>query len=472
MAFLTHYKAEDGLSIVPNHINGSPQPFDPATASLFPVIKAVSETKIHHAVSATSSIAISACDAAATALQSWRNTTPSHRRALLHKAANVIESKAQEIMQAQVDETSCPKEFAAINVKGSVAHMREIAAATSELRGTVPQRGTGPDGEEVEELTIVVREPVGVVLVIPPWNGAVVLPLRAVSQVLAAGCTVQAGVPSGVINVIQVRREGAADVTEAIIAHKAVRKIDFIGSAAVGKRIGQVCAKHLKPILMELGGKGPAIVLEDADLQKAAFLCAMGAIINHGQLCFSTERIIVHKANYEKFIQLLKMSFAKFPAAGNAVSKQSAQHAYDVLIDAQDNGAAYLVGGPEFITPTSLRPTVVTKVSRNARLRDEETFGPSVSVYVAEDDDDAVAIANDSAYGLSAAVHSGSWEHAYKIERQLEYGQVHVNNMTTGDSPGAPIRGVKGSGWGQSNSIWGIHEFSVEKTLVSPPFRS
>ena len=130
----------------------------------------------------------------------------------------------------------------------------------------------------------------------------------------------------------------------------------------------------------------------------------------------------------------MKATFSKFPAAGDAVSKQSAQHAYDVLVDAQDKGAEFFVGGPVFLSATSLKPTIVAKVSRDARIRDEETFGPSVSVYIAEDDDDAIAIANDSTYGLSAAVHSGSWEHAYRVARQLEYGQVHINNMTTGDS--------------------------------------
>lgn len=209
----------------------------------------------------------------------------------------------------------------------------------------------------------------------------------------------------------------------------------------------------------------------------------------------------MHKSVRDAFVEILKATFIGplAAAAGNAVSKQSAQHAYDVLVDAEDKGAHFLSGGPQFLSAISLKPTIVANVPREARIRDEETFGPSVSVYIAEDDDEAISIANDSAYGLSAAVHSASWEHAYKVARQLEYGQVHINNMTTGDSrkfvswnaslqvlrtrvsiifnysptdkfvAGAPIRGVKGSGWGQSNSIWGIEEFSIEKTLVSHP---
>lgn len=208
--------------------------------------------------------------------------------------------------------------------------------------------------------------------------------------------------------------------------------------------------------------------------------------MDHGQLCFSTERIIVHKAIYDKFVKILTATFSQIPRAGDAVTKQSATHAYDVLKDAQDKGAKFLCGGLEYLSDTSLKPTLVTNVSKDARIADEETFGPSASVYIAEDDDDAIAKANDSAYGLNAAVHSTNWEHAYNVAKQLEYGQVQINNVTCTDSrkwpellmilcktdnriAGAPIRGVKGSGWGQSNSIWGIHEFSIEKALYFHP---
>lgn len=294
MVFVTSSKAPNNLPVVPLWINGSAQPIE--KEDVFPVISSVQDKPIHYAVSASPASGIAACDAAASAFTSWRKTSPPTRRALLLKAADVLERRAQEIMDAQMAETSCPKEFAGFNIHAGTMYVREISAATSEIRGTVPQRTTGPDGNEQGGLTIVIREPVGVVLVIPPWNGAVILPLRAMSMALAAGCTLvikaselcprthsilvecfeEAGFPKGVINVVQAKREDAAPVVEAIIAHKAIRKVDFIGSAAVGSKIGQVCAKYLKPVLMELGGKGPALVLEDADLEKTAFLCAMG----------------------------------------------------------------------------------------------------------------------------------------------------------------------------------------------------
>ncbi|KAF2639687.1 aldehyde dehydrogenase [Massarina eburnea CBS 473.64] len=479
MVLITHPLAPSTHKVVPLWISGAPlAPLE--SDILFPVISSTQDQPVHYAHSASASTAIAACDSAATAFKTWRKTSPTDRRALLLKAADIIEARAKELAASQIAETNCPEQFGHANTRLSLYQIREIAAATSEIRGTVPQNMDAQEG-----LIVTIREPIGVVLIIPPWNGAVILPVRAMSMALAAGCAIvvkaselcpqthhlirecfeEAGIPKGVINMIQARREDAAAVTEAIIAHKAVRKIDFIGSAAVGSRVGQLAAKYLKPILMELGGKGPAIVLEDADLEQAAQLCAMGAVVDHGQVCFSTERIIVHKAVYDKFVAILSPIFSKMAKVGDAVTKQSAVHAYDVLKDAQDKGAKFLIGGPEYLSETSLKPTLVTNVSREMRIFDEESFGPSATIYVAEDDADAIAKANDSAYGLNAAVHSKSWEHAYNVAKELEYGQVHINSLTTQDSVGVPARGVKGSGWGQSNSIWGIHEFSIERTV-------
>lgn len=279
----------------------------------------------------------------------------------------------------------------------------------------------------------------------------------------------EAGVPQGVINMIQTRREDAAAVTETLISHKAVRKVDFIGSQAVGRIVGSLCGKYLKPVLMELGGKGPAIVLDDANLEQAAQFCALGATMHHGQICFSTERIIVQRSVAEKFIPILKAAMESIPNAGTAVDDVGAKHAYDVLVDAKERGATFLVGEPKYLGTNSLKPVLVTDVTPKLRIWDEETFGPSATVYVVDTDEDAIEQANDSAYGLSAAVHSQNWERAYKMGRQLEYGQVQVNNMTIADAPSQPIRGVKGSGWGQSNAIWGIKEFTVEKCISMNP---
>jgi len=193
------------------------------------------------------------------------------------------------------------------------------------------------------------------------------------------------------------------------------------------------------------------------------------AILHHGQLCFSTERIIVQKSIADKFIPILKSAMGNIPTAGVAVDEASAKHAYDVLLDAQSHGATFLVGTPKYISKHSLQPALLTDVTPEARIWDEETFGPSATVYVVDTDEQAIERANDSAYGLNAAVHSTNWERAYNVSRQLEYGQVSVNNMTVADTSTQPIRGVKGSGWGQSNAIWGIREFMNEKSINMGP---
>ena len=220
---------------------------------------------------------------------------------------------------------------------------------------------------------------------------------------------------------------------------------------------------------MELGGKGPALVLDDADLPKAAMLCAMGATMHHGQLCFSTERILVHENVYEPFLDYLKKAFQDMQSAGTAVNVRAAQHAYDMLKDAQAKGAKFLVGGPEYVakekTKACLRPSLLTNTNPEMRIWDDETFGPSASVFTFEDDQDGIFKANDSKYGLSAAVHTANWERGLKVARALDYGQVQINNLTAYDQVSLPIGGVKGSGWGNANSSWGLEEFVVEKTV-------
>ncbi|KAJ4348427.1 uncharacterized protein N0V89_009801 [Didymosphaeria variabile] len=433
MPFITHPLSPDNLPVVPLWINGAAHAAS-EDDNLFPVISSVQDKPVHYAVSVSPKTAALAVESAASALVQWRKTTPAHRRALILKAADVLEKKGKEVMQAQMTETSCAEAFAQFNLR-STEWIREVASATTELRGVVAQNASGEGGEDV-----VVK-------------ASELCPL---THHLLLEAFEEAGIPPGVINMIQARREDAAAVTEAIVAHKALRKVDFIGSAAVGSKIGQLCAKYLKPVLMELGGKGPALVLEDADLEQAAKLCAMGAVADHGQLCFSTERIIVHRAIYDDFVKHLTAVFSHIPGAGDAVTRQSAKASRttegigraNFFFDAKENGATFLAGGLQFISETSLKPTLVTNVSRNARIFDEETFGPSATVYMAQNDEDAVAKANDSAYGLNAAVHSRSWEHAFEMAKQLEYGQVHINNVTCTDAPGVPIKGVKGSGWG------------------------
>ncbi|KAI9694476.1 MAG: hypothetical protein M1822_000092 [Bathelium mastoideum] len=466
----------NGDHVVPIWINSTAIP--PPTSKTIPVVSSVSGKTLHHAHSVDVPTAQHACDAALTAFHSWKHTPITTRRNLLLKVADLFEARAPELVQSQMTETSCEEAWARNNVATAVGYLREIGACIStSLQGTIPAL------EKPDTMGFIFREAVGPVLVIPPWNAALILSTRAIASALGAGCTVvlkaselcpathhaivrafeDAGAPKGVLNQVQAGREDAAAVTEALIAHRAIRKVDFIGSAAVGRIIGATAAKHLKPILLELGGKCPAIVREDADLGKAAMLCAKGATLHHGQICFSTERIIVLRKVADQFQDLLVKAFEANPSAAAAVTESGAKHAEDVLKDAQEKGETFLLGGGiERSKTATLKPAIVLE-PKSSRIVDEETFGPSASLYVVDSDDEAIALANRSSYGLNATIHTKDLAKGLKIARELEYGQVHINSMTVFTASTGSQGGVKGSGWGRQNAGWGLHEFLVEK---------
>ena len=483
-------KDSQGRDVVPLIINGKPLPIDETRVR--PVQSSMTDETVHHYASTDLHTCNTACEAAWTAFSGntldtgrsgWKRASATTRRDIIIRAADLFEQRQAELIQAQVRETSCQHAWAVTNVATAVGYMRELASCVSGIRGAIPPI------DKPDTFAFVFKEPVGPVLVIPPWNAALVLASRAVTSAVAAGCTVvlkaselcplthsllvdifhQAGLPAGVLNSVQAERADAAAVTEALIADERIRKVEFIGSAAVGRLVGATAAKHLKPVLMELGGKCPAIVLDDADLPKAAALCAKGAVLHHGQICFSTERIIVQRSVAPQFQDLL-VKVVSSEQGGTAVHAGIAERAQSVLQEAKDKGNQFLVGGPEMAVKNGLRPSIVlvepTTAKDDLKIVDEETFGPSASLYIVEDDAAAVQLANRSAYGLNATIHSKNMERALKMGRELEYGQVHVNSISVFTSWTGPQGGVKGSGWGRQNAHWGLEEFLQEKFIT------
>ena len=281
------------------------------------------------------------------------------------------------------------------------------------------------------------------------WNTPTFLAVRAISQAIGAGCSVvfkaselsprshymivealtEAGAPPGLLSSLQVRRENASKITEALISNKRIRKIDFIGSAATGRIIASLSGKHLKPCILELGGKCPALILEDANIEVAATLRAQGSMMYHGRLCTSTDRIIVQESIAEQFQAALLENLTAMPGfQGSAINETSAKHAYDVICDAQAQGHKFLYGKPEYESSTSLAPVVVLN-PKGSRMEDEETFGPSVSLYVVKTQQAAIDLANDSEYGYSASIHSRDMDRAITIARELDFGMVNCNNI-------------------------------------------
>lgn len=283
----------------------------------------------------------------------------------------------------------------------------------------------------------------------------------------------EAGLPDGVLNIIFHRPADAAEVTNALIEHPAIKKVNFTGSTLVGSLIASKAGKELKPVLMELGGKASAIVCADANIPHAAFECAKGSFMHAGQICMSTERILVHRSILEPFSQALKDATEKIYASHDEapvlIAKPGVQKNLKLRQDAVQKGATILHGSAlENNTETSpyrIRPTILSSVTKSMDIFHEESFGPTVSLIAIDSDEEAVDLANDTEYGLSGAVFTASLARGLRIAREVDSGAVHINSMTVHDEALLPHGGVGKSGWGRFNGKWGMEEFLKLKTV-------
>lgn len=282
----------------------------------------------------------------------------------------------------------------------------------------------------------------------------------------------EAGVPSGVINMIAHDRDTAADITTALIANPHVRKINFTGSTAVGRVIGRLAGEHLKPVILELGGKAPAIVWEDADLDLAAQQCAIGAFLHGGQICMSTEKIIVHSKVRPQFQEKLVAAVNEiFPPDGPApvlINEAAVQRNRALVADAAAKGAAVILGDVHATESRAaeLRPVVVGDVTPAMDMYATESFGPTVSLHEVETEAQALQLANDSEYGLTAAVFTEDLRRGLRFAREIDSGAVHINGMTVHDEPALPHGGTKSSGFGRFNAAIGLEEWVRTKTVT------
>ena len=280
-----------------------------------------------------------------------------------------------------------------------------------------------------------------------------------------------AGLPAGVLNFLVHEPANAAAITQALIADPTIKKINFTGSTAVGRIVAKLAGEHLKPVLLELGGKAPAIVWEDADLDNAAFQCALGAFVNSGQVCMSTERILVHKNVRAEFETKLRESIDKlFGADGEApvlIQSRAVEKNRILLRDAVDKGASVLYGdvGAEEASKTRMRPVVIACVQESMDIYKTESFGPTVALYEIDTEEEALRIANDTEYGLSSAVFTEDLRRGLRLAKGIETGAVHINNMTVHDETALPHGGAKASGYGRFNSV-GLGEWVRTKTIT------
>ena len=425
-----------------------------------------------------------AVDAAAAALPAWAALGPGARRAVLMKASHELESRAEAFAQAMAHETGASALWASFNVHLAANMLLEAAALTTQVGGEViPSDIPG-------SLAMAQRVPAGVVLGIAPWNAPVILGVRAIAVPLACGNTVvlkgselcpathgliaealqAAGLPPGVLNFITNAPADAAAVVEAIISHPAVRRVNFTGSTRVGRIIAQTCAKYLKPAVLELGGKAPLVVLADADISAAVDAAIFGAFANSGQICMSTERIVVDSSIADDFVARLATRAKALPIGdprdaaagprvlGSVVDRATVDRCNALIDDAVSKGATLVCGGKSesLIMPA----TVLDHVTPAMHIYSEESFGPVKPVVRVNGDEAAIACANDNAYGLSAAVFSRDIGRAWQVAQRIESGICHVNGPTVHDEAQMPFGGVKDSGYGRFGGKAGIDAFT------------
>lgn len=445
---------------------------NPYTGEVYAVVAAAGTADVARAV-----------DAAQEAFAEWSATPPSARRRILLKAADELESRTPEAIALMAQEVGGVAGWAGFNVMLAAGILREAAAAVTQPVGEVLTT------ETPGQLSLAVREPLGVVAAFSPWNAPIILSTRAVAAPLAAGNTVvlkpsedapiaaglfisdvlhEAGLPAGVLNVVTNAPSDAAEVAEALIADPRVRAVNFTGSTGVGRIVGTLAAQHLKPAVLELGGKNSLLVLDDADLDHAVEAATFSAFFNAGQICMSADRILVHHSVAEEFTTKFAAKVASLPhgdpadpgtVIGPVITPRSAERVAALVAEAVDAGARVRTGGDGV-------PFVLDGVTPQMRIFTEEIFGPAVVVTTVADDDEAVAIANDTEHGLTAGILTEDSRRGLALARRIRTGIVHVGNQTVDDAPQVPFGGVKASGYGRFGGRWGIESFSSTRWVT------
>jgi salicylaldehyde dehydrogenase len=435
--------------------------------------------------------AVKAADSAARAFKTWSRTSPTERRTLLLKAADALEKRAPEFIEAMAQEVGSGQLWSGFNVMLAAGLFREAAGLVTQIQGeTIPSDKPGA-------ISMTVRQPAGVVLSMVPWNGPVVLAARAIAYPIACGnpvifraseasprthllvaeAVLEAGFPPGVLNFVTNAPGDAPEVIDALIAHPAVRRINFTGSTRVGRIIAQKAATQLKRCLLELGGKAPLVVLDDADIDAAVEAATFGSFLYQGQICMSTERIVVDSKVADEFVAKFAARARGLPAGdpaenpacviGPMVSAANGARLNALIEDAVSKGAQIVAGG--YANGAVMPATILDRVTSGMDIYDEETFGPVTTVVRVESTEQAVEVANDSAYGLSSAVFGRDVHRALQVALQIDTGACHVNGATVGNEAQSPYGGTKQSGYGKFDGRAVIDEFTELKWITLEP---
>jgi acyl-CoA reductase-like NAD-dependent aldehyde dehydrogenase len=439
-----------------------------------------------------------AVDAAAAAFPAWSRALPAKRQALFLRAADILEKKQNEIVTILAEETGCTYGFAMFQTVFTPGLLREAAAQTHQAIGEIiPTDLPGA-------FSMAIRQPVGVVAGLAPWNAPLILSLRAICLPIAYGNTAilkpssessvaggvviaevfhEAGFPKGVLNLVTNGPGKSGEIGDEFIENRKVRRINLTGSTAVGRELAEKAGRHLKRVALELGGQNPMIILRDADVDHAVDAAAFGGFLHQGQICMSTRRVVIEKPIAREFIEKLVKKVSAFKVGnpkepdtviGPLINRQQLDQVGKSVDAAVRDGAKLLCGGRS--EGLCYYPTLLTGVKPGSSFSCEETFGPVVSIIEVHDEEEAVAVANETMYGLTAAVFTADLAKGMAIAERIESGIVHINDQTVHDEPQVPFGGVKDSGWGRFGGRAALEEFtelrwiSIQRTPRRYPF--
>ena len=462
----------------------------PSTSEVIEVFSPATGEKVGQVPLAAEADVDAACAAARKAFDEgpWPHRSPEERQAVLAKAVELINARADEFKHLLKLETGQPP---------TIVDMMQFGAGVSGLQyyaGAADKYPWRDIRDGVYGQTLVLKEPIGVVGAVVAWNVPFFLACNKLGPALLAGCTVvlkpaaetplatnllaevltEAGLPEGVLSVVP----GGVETGRALTANPELDKFTFTGSSAVGKEIGKIAAEKLKPCTLELGGKSAAIILEDADLDSTLPMLVFSGLMNSGQACVGQTRILAPRSRYDEVVEKLSAAAAGMQAGlpddpasmiGPLISEKQRDRVEGYIKKGIEEGARVVTGGgrPEGLdSGWYVQPTVFADVDNSMTIAQEEIFGPVLVVIPFDDEDDAVRIANDSPYGLAGSVYTTDFPKAIEIAGKIRTGTYAVNMYAF--DPGSPFGGFKNSGIGRENGPEGIDAYTQPKSVLLP----
>ena len=429
----------------------------------------------------------SAIDAAQAAFPAWSTLMFQERAEYMLKIADIIKRRQTDYAIANQGEAGGWFGKGMFEAGYAVEVFRAAAAMCYQSVGEILPSEHG-------KLSTAQRVPMGVISVISPWNMPCILTARGFAFPMAAGNTIvlkpsedtpfcgglffaevleEAGVPPGVFNVVTSSRDRVAEMGDELVENLLIKGISFTGSTPVGRSIAAKAGAHLKKCCVELGGKDSLIVLDDADMERATSSASFGGFMHQGQICMSVEKVLVHESIYHDFLTQLKARVAKLKMGdtgdksnviGPLINDRQVERVASQIEDAVAKGAKVEIGGG--VSGRFVQPTILTNVDTSMKVWQEETFGPVVVVVPFSTDDEAIALNNDTEYGLSSGIITRNEARALAMSKRLETGMCHVNCSSVNDEPHVPFGGSKASGVGRHGGRWSMETFTETRWIT------